>query len=163
MKYVRLWQCLLAPTLFLFAVSAHAQSTAALAVQPLLCVAQTSFYCYNTPITATINGQTVSGTMTLDIFNMNYGYVSFSIPGVYLYAEITAVQVVSLNSLGQVTELKVGFASQADLDNDGDTDTVTGLLDLNVKWTSYSSGGGRGSHNVIWRPTISGPGSYTTE
>ena len=163
MNCKRLLKYLLVPALLLVAISTQAQTTTPVAVQPFLCVNQTSFYCYNAPATTTINGQAVSGTVTLDIFHMSYGYVSFNLGGTYLYAEITAVQIVSMNSLGQVTEMNVAFASQADPDNDGDSDSVTGSLNLKATWTSYSSGGGRGSHNVIWRPTISGPGSYTTD
>ena len=162
MKQARLLQYLLAFALFLVAIPSHAQTTTQVNALPFTCVDQTSFYCYNAPVTATINGQSVSGTMTLDIFHMSYGYVLFVIPGAGVYAEITAVQVISMNSLGQVTEMKVGFTSQADPDNDGDSDTVSGSVDLSIKWTAYSSGGGRGSHNVIWRPSISGPGSYTS-
>jgi hypothetical protein len=163
MKHERLLKYVLAPALLLVAASAQAQTTTPVTVQPFLCINQTSFYCYSAPVTAAINGQTVSGTMTLDIFRMSYGYVSFNISGVYVYGDITTVQVVSMNNLGQVTEMKVAFASQSDPDNNGDTDTVTGLLDLSVTWTAYSSGGGRGTHNVIWRPTISGPGSYSND
>ena len=157
MNRERLLKYLLVPALLLVAISAQAQATTTpITVQPFLCINQTSFYCYNAPVTVGVNGQTVSGTMTLDIFHMSYGYVSFSLGGTYLYAELTAVQIVSMNSLGQVTEMNVAFASQADPDNDGDSDAVTGSLNLKATWTSYSSGGGRGSHNVIWRPTISG-------
>jgi hypothetical protein len=163
MKRARLLRYLLAPALLLIAVSAQAQTSTAFTVQPFLCINQTSFYCYNAPVAASVNGQAVSGTVTLDIFHMSYGYVSFVTSGAYFSGEITAVQIVSMNNLGQVTELKVAFSSQDDPDNDGDSDTVTGLLDLSVKWTAFSSGGGRGTHNVIWRPTISGPGSYSNE
>ena len=112
------------------------------------------------PVTASVNGQNMTGTMTLDIFHMSYGYVSFTFPGTYIYAEITAVQIVSMNSLGQVTGMNVGFTEQSDSDADS---PIQGALHLSVTWSSRSSGGGRGSHNVIWLPTISGPGSYTSD
>jgi len=133
---------------------AHAQSTVQV-ISPFTCVDQYSFYCYNVPVT--VNGQ--AAFLTLDIFSGNVGYVSLSSP--YSYNTIISVQIVSLNSLGQISEMKVGFTSVHDPDRDGDSDTLSGVLDLTVTWKAQSSGGGRGSHNVIWRPVISGGGSYT--
>jgi hypothetical protein len=146
------------------AVGASAQTTTrTVTAQPYLCINQTSFYCYNMPITLDDGaGHVSTGSATIDIFSYSYGYVTVSGGGSYFSGPITAVQIVSLDQNGRPTEIKVGFQGQGDPDNDGDTDTMSGLLDLTVQWIAQSSGGGRGTHNVIWRPKVSMSGTSST-
>jgi hypothetical protein len=87
------------------------------------------------------------------------GYVYFS--NMAKWFPVSFIQVVSVNYLGLPTELKVSFSGTADPDGEGDQDSVQGMLDLTITWTRISSGGGRGSHNYINIPTVSGTGTYS--
>lgn len=140
---------LLAGLLFMFgfAIGASAQTTYAVVAQPFMCIDQTSFYCASyingqfSGVPITINGE--SASMIIDLFaNYGYGYVSFigPVPDYFNTLEITKGP---LNAQGFPTSLTIA-------DKSGDL-----VLNLSVTWKAFSSGGGRGSHNVIWRPIIS--------
>jgi len=133
------------------AVPALAQTTHQIVVPPYLCVDQTSFYCatpapiYGFPIT--IDGQ--AGLMIIDLFgNLTSGYVSVWSPSGYF----NNLMVVPgpLDETGHISSMQIA-------DKSGYL-----VLNLDISWEKFSSGGGRGSHNVIWRPRISGSGNYTS-
>jgi len=122
------------------AVPSHSQTTHAITMAPFQCINQTSFYCANVPVT--IDG--VSGHMYIDLFgNLSYGYVSIYTDNNSAGAYFNNLSIVKgpLDAHGHLTSLQIG------LEDDG-------VLNLTLTWQSYSSGGGRGTHNVIWRPTI---------
>jgi len=140
----------LAAIVLAFAGAVHAQDDP----QPIV-ITQSSacsqggylMWCSGVPMT--IGGQATQAAVVLN--KNGTGYVSFN----GIFAPTTFVTVVSASSHGP-TEIKLGFASSADPDKDGDA--VSGTLDLTFVYVPQAQGGGRGSHNFIWRPYVSGTG-----
>jgi hypothetical protein len=128
---------------FAFSVTAplHAQTTQTIAAAPFQCINQTSFYCANVPVTI----DALPGHMYVDLFgSLSYGYVSMYTDDYSVSTYFNNLTIVKgpLDANGHFTSLQIGLGDQ-------------GVLNLIVTWQSYSSGRPQGTHNVIWRPTIS--------
>ena len=158
----------------LVAASALPAGAQSISAGPYLCIDQTSFYCYNMPASVGVGGGLVSGHMTIDIFSGGVGYVSFTSTdySTYFYAEITLYQVTSLTtttspgngiSPGLPLTQVIGFTSSNCFTAGNPACAVSGSLDLSNVWEKFSSGGGRGSHNYIYRPYVTITGSYVSD
>jgi len=124
--------------ILLLSVSAHAQTQITMQASPHFCGHVSSpLYCYGIPVTVQIgaNGGNAagSGTMWLDIYSNNTGFVVFNTPSFQTTATITGATR-TFNNIGQVTSIYVAFAGSADPEADGDTDTYTGSLTLNFAY-----------------------------
>jgi hypothetical protein len=140
---------LIAVALFMLgmAIGASAQTTAPPADPPstLITVGQTScgvggyLNCYAIPLTIGAN----SGTAWF-YSPGNGGHILFrpSLEGSdYMTAAITSFTVNGRNAMGQPTQITVTFTVVADLDVDGDQDTVQGSITLNLAWQPTSRHG----------------------
>ena len=132
------------------------ETSQAISVGKAIC-SQGNYLLWCSGVPVTVNG--VPGTVNLTLYTNGTGIVVIPINGTTYYAGITYVTVVSAGVYGP-TEIKRGFALTADPEVDAESDSVSGMLDLNITYIKQASGGGRGSHNYIIRPEItSGTGS----
>lgn len=152
-------------------IPARAQDSAISTVDlatPARCLAGTSLYCNS--IQVQVNGG--PGTLTFSVNSSGVGYVALQTYQVsplgafdwqyVFYGTITKYQVTSTGAnANQVTGATISFSAPG-ADSDGDTDTITGTVNLTFYWALFPVPGGRGTYQKRLLPVVSGlNGTYT--
>jgi len=110
--------------------------------------------CYGIPVEVQIGGQpSAPGTIWLDIYSNNTGFILFTTAPFSTTAKVTGVNRV-FNDTGRLTSITIAFAGSADPETV--REPFTGSATFNFSYHYSSGGGGRGGAGSGWFLTETG-------